>query len=436
MCRCCARRRLIALPWPDATITASLGGEAFAGSAQARLLVVADGAGSRLRAALGVAAQTRSYEQTAIVGTVEVAQPGDGVTAFERFTPQGPMAMLPAGDGRYVFVLTAGEDAVAETLALDDSAFRDLLQARFGFRLGRIGRVGQRGSYPLALTCAQQLKTTRAAIVGNAAHGLHPVAGQGYNLGLRDAATLAELLADDLRSGEPDPGSDALLAEYAAWREQDQRNVVAFTDGLVRGFELPARSSAACAVLGWPPLMCCRVPRRSWRKPPWVWAVARHAWPAACPYDSATGDFLVLGGGLVGLAFANLLAARLPGVAERIVVVDRAAPAPVTGDVGLRVSAWSAASTALLNEAGAWQQVPAARQGPYRRMVVWRESGPEGRDSIHFDAAEQGLPALGHIVENDLLRALLWEQASQAGVRFEVGARPRRLQQDDSGVRA
>jgi 2-octaprenylphenol hydroxylase len=145
-------------------------------------------------------------------------------------------------------------------------------------------------------------------------------------------------------------------------------------------------------------------------------------------------DFLVLGGGLVGLAFANLLAARLPGVAERIVVVDRAAPAPVTGDVGLRVSAWSAASTALLNEAGAWQQVPASRQGAYRRMVVWRESGPEGRDSIHFDAAEQGLPALGHIVENDLLRALLWEQASQAGVRFEVGAGPRQLQQDDSGV--
>jgi 2-octaprenyl-6-methoxyphenol hydroxylase len=125
-----------------------------------------------------------------------------------------------------------------------------LLQARFGFRLGRIGRVGQRGSYPLALTCAQQLKTTRAAIVGNAAHGLHPVAGQGYNLGLRDAATLAELLADNLRSGEPDPGSDTLLAEYAAWREQDQRNVVAFTDGLVRGFELPAQVLGSLRGLG------------------------------------------------------------------------------------------------------------------------------------------------------------------------------------------
>ena len=234
----------------NATVTASLGGEAFAGSARARLLVVADGAGSRLRAALGVAAQTRPYEQTAIVGTVQVAQPGDGFTAFERFTPQGPMAMLPAGDGRYVFVLTAGPDTVDETLALDDNAFRDLLQARFGFRLGRIGRVGQRGSYPLALTCAQQLKTTRAAIVGNAAHGLHPVAGQGYNLGLRDAATLAELLADDLRSSEPDPGSDTLLAEYSAWRKQDQRNVVAFTDGLVRGFDLPAQLLGSLRGLG------------------------------------------------------------------------------------------------------------------------------------------------------------------------------------------
>ncbi len=100
--------------------------------------------------------------------------------------------------------------------------------------------MGQRVAYPLALTQSRQLSAHRAAIVGNAAHGLHPVAGQGYNLGLRDAASLAELIADDLRDGSGDPGADALLMAYTDWRHRDQRNVVAFTDGLIRLFDLPA----------------------------------------------------------------------------------------------------------------------------------------------------------------------------------------------------
>lgn len=205
----------------------------------ARLLVVADGAKSQLRAALGIAADTRPYCQTAIIGTTEITKAGDGVTAYERFTPAGPMALLPAGDGRYVFVLTQADAAVETTLALDDGAFCELLQQRFGHRLGKFHRVGRRVAYPLALTRSRELSAHRAAIVGNAAHGLHPVAGQGYNLGLRDAATLAELIADDLRDGASDPGADALLKAYTDWRHQDQRNVVAFTDGLIRIFELP-----------------------------------------------------------------------------------------------------------------------------------------------------------------------------------------------------
>jgi 2-octaprenyl-6-methoxyphenol hydroxylase len=206
--------------------------------AQARLLVVADGARSRLRSALGIEADTRPYGQTAIVGTASVTQPGDGVTAYERFGPEGPLALLPAGDGRFVFVLTQPEAAVEATLTLGEEAFCGLLQRRFGHRLGRFCRIGQPAAYPLALTQARSLGAHRAAIVGNAAHGLHPVAGQGYNLGLRDAATLAELVADDLRDGPGDPGADALLADYRRWRRRDQRNVVAFTDGLVRLFDL------------------------------------------------------------------------------------------------------------------------------------------------------------------------------------------------------
>lgn len=209
-----------------------------------RLLVVADGARSPLRSALGIDASSRPYEQVAIVGNVATDQnatacAGEGTTAYERFTPDGPLALLPAGPGRYVFVLTRRAAVADEVAALPDQAFLDLLQGEFGFRLGRLTRVGQRGSYPLELVVAESVTTHRVALVGNAAHGLHPVAGQGYNLGLRDAAALAELVAGEARrpDGNGDPGSAELLKTYAQWRRPDQRRVVAFTDGLVRLFD-------------------------------------------------------------------------------------------------------------------------------------------------------------------------------------------------------
>jgi 2-octaprenyl-6-methoxyphenol hydroxylase len=119
-----------------------------------------------------------------------------------------------------------------------------LLQREFGFRLGRLQRVGTRSRYALELVEAAAVTANRVAVVGNAAHGLHPVAGQGYNLGLRDAAALAELVAQPvvedgrLPGGHPDPGQTELLGRYASWRRPDQRKVVAFTDGLIRLFEL------------------------------------------------------------------------------------------------------------------------------------------------------------------------------------------------------
>ena len=203
-----------------------------------RLLVVADGARSPLRDALGIAARTRPYGQVAIVGNVLVEKPGTGTTAYERFTADGPLALLPAGDGRYVFVLTRRTSAAPAIVALPDAEFLQLLQREFGFRLGRFQRLGVRAQYPLELSQASAVTARRAVIVGNAAHGLHPVAGQGYNLGLRDAAVLAELLAEVLAEPLDDPGDPALLARYADWRRADQRKVVAFTDGLIRLFDL------------------------------------------------------------------------------------------------------------------------------------------------------------------------------------------------------
>ena len=199
-----------------------------------RLLVVADGAGSPLRESLGIAAKTRPYEQTAIVGSVAVLAP-KADWAYERFTADGPLALLPAGGSRYVFVLTRRAAIAEAVFALPDPAFIELLQQEFGFRLGRVQRVGTRSRYPLELVEAAAVTAHRVAVVGNAAHGLHPVAGQGYNLGLRDAAALAELVAQPV--AQPDPGQSELLGRYASWRRSDQRKVVAFTDGLIRLFD-------------------------------------------------------------------------------------------------------------------------------------------------------------------------------------------------------
>lgn len=214
-----------------------------------RLLVVADGAGSGLRRELGIEATERSYGQTAIVGNVAIGERASGGTAYERFTADGPVALLPFQDGRYIFVMARSPEAAEAAMAMPDPAFLDLLQQAFGRRLGRFARLGRRSAYPLSLVRASRLAADRAVVIGNAAHGLHPVAGQGYNLGLRDAATLAEVIADAVRAGE-DPGAPAALARYGAWRSSDQRNVVAFTDGLIRLFELPQAGLGAARGLG------------------------------------------------------------------------------------------------------------------------------------------------------------------------------------------
>ena len=218
---------------------------------QTRLLVVADGARSALRSVLGVSASDEAYGQTAIVANVQVPPRFAGHTAYERFTPDGPLAVLPGADGRYTIVLARPTEAAAELLELDDAAFLQVLQGCIGMRLGRLQKLGRRSAYPLALVQTDALHARRAVMIGNAAHGLHPVAGQGFNLGLRDAASLAELLADGARDNAGfDAGADALLTAYAEWRQRDQRNVVRFTDGLIRTFGRKGRLLAAGRGLG------------------------------------------------------------------------------------------------------------------------------------------------------------------------------------------
>jgi 2-octaprenyl-6-methoxyphenol hydroxylase len=199
---------------------------------EARLVVAADGAHSSVRAAAAIEADVEDYDQIAIVANVAADRPHDG-TAFERFTPSGPLAVLPLHDGSFGVIWTCHPQDAARVLSLADDSYLRELQTRFGWRAGRFIRVGRRASYPLKLTRATETTATRTVLIGNAAQALHPVAGQGFNLGLRDAAMLAEVIAN---APENDVGTPELLQRFAQWRAADRGGVVGFTDGLVKLF--------------------------------------------------------------------------------------------------------------------------------------------------------------------------------------------------------
>ena len=201
---------------------------------QASLLVAADGAQSMLRATFGLPSHVEYYGQVAVVANVAADRHHDG-TAFERFTSVGPLALLPLADGSYTVVWALAPEAAERARALPAPEFLAELQQRFGWRAGRFVRVGTRAAYPLALTRSDATHAERLVLVGNAAQSLHPVAAQGFNLGLRDAATLAEVLVAARAQGE-DIGSDAVLNRFVAARDADRRGVIQFTDGLVKLF--------------------------------------------------------------------------------------------------------------------------------------------------------------------------------------------------------
>jgi 2-octaprenyl-6-methoxyphenol hydroxylase len=220
---------------------------------QCDLLVAADGANSSVREMMGITAQKVAYGQRAVIGNLLPEKPLEN-RAFERFTPQGPLALLPIADERAAFVWTVSESDAERVMALDDAAFLAELQDAFGYRLGTLSRVGRRAAYPLVLSKAVRLTATRSVLVGNAAHGLHPVAAQGFNLGMRDVAALCDCIADAMGDAESfDAGDAALLHHYADWRRSDQKKLVRFTDGLVRLFgstRAPLRTLRNVGMLG------------------------------------------------------------------------------------------------------------------------------------------------------------------------------------------
>lgn len=198
------------------------------------LVVGADGRESAVRALAGLRVTRLPYRQSSIVDTIGHERPHHGL-AHERFLPGGPVALLPLPGSRSALVWTE-RSAVAERIArMDDDAFAAALTERFGDSLGRLRPLGPRRVFPLELVAAESFVADRVALVGDAAHAMHPVAGQGFNLGLRDVAALAEVMADAVRLGL-DPGSATVLRDYQRRRRFDSVTLMASTDGLVRLF--------------------------------------------------------------------------------------------------------------------------------------------------------------------------------------------------------
>ena len=194
-----------------------------------RLLVAADGTRSGVRDALGIHAREHDYGQSLLVARLRTQRPPDG-TAYERLTAHGPTALLPRGDGHYGLVHGVPSEQADAVAAMDDAAFLARVQDAFGWRAGRFLAVGPRSAYPISGCVADALVAPRAVLVGNAAQTLHPLGAQGFNLGLRDALTLAECIA----AHPADAGDDAVLLSHAARRAEDRSRTLAFSDGLAK----------------------------------------------------------------------------------------------------------------------------------------------------------------------------------------------------------
>jgi 2-octaprenyl-6-methoxyphenol hydroxylase len=224
----------------------------------ARLVAAADGKESQLRRAAGIPTVEWRYRQTAIVTTVRHEHPHGGI-AVEHFLPAGPFAILPMTGNRSSIVWTERAELAARLIALPDKEFGAELAARFGDFLGAVEPVGPRWSYSLGLMLAERYVARRLALVGEAAHLIHPIAGQGLNLGIRDVAALAELAIDTRRLGL-DIGDDAMLDRYQRWRRFDTLLLAAVTDALNRLFSNSiapmqlARDLGFAAVQRLPPL--------------------------------------------------------------------------------------------------------------------------------------------------------------------------------------
>lgn len=213
----------------------------------ARWVAAADGTQSFIRGALGIGTQEHDYRQTAFVCSLQAEKASEG-TAYERFSEQGPVALLPMADGQYGSICGVASEQQESVARLSDAGYADYLQRRFGWRVGKIQRVGNRSHYPLRRVLAERIAAKRCVLLGNAAQTIHPIGAQGFNLGLRDALGFAALVR---QYGI----EDGLAGRYAQDRAEDRERTLAFSDGLAKltsnpGLPMHALRSLALSGLG------------------------------------------------------------------------------------------------------------------------------------------------------------------------------------------
>lgn len=219
---------------------------------RARWVAAADGTNSFIRQACGIGTIEHDYRQTLFVCSVQADKASDG-TAYERFSSQGPVALLPMPDGCYGAVCGVASDQAGKIMQLSDAAFAEYLQSRFGWRAGKILQVGPRSHYPIKRVLAERLTAASVFILGNAAQTIHPIGAQGFNLGLRDALSLARILGGSENPADP-------TVRYSASRAEDRTQTLAFSDGLARltandGLPLHALRSLGLSLLGAAPTL-------------------------------------------------------------------------------------------------------------------------------------------------------------------------------------
>ena len=407
-----------------------------------RLLVIAEGAFSDLRDKAGIKTRVHDYRQSAIVSNISVSRDHQN-TAYERFVSGGLVAMLPLNGGlRCVSVLVSPSEESDAYMQLDDEGYLKLLQQAFGKRLGPLSGPGPRQSYPLFLLQPERQVAGRIVLLGNAAHTVHPNGAQGLNLALRDVAALAGLLRPVLGNGG-DAGAPDVLAAYTTLREADQRQVVRFTDMLQRtsGATNPLKStlrgSMMLALDTLPGMKKEFISRATGLRtpPPKHMPDFRGLGKAGAQLKADTGrspagsgsgashapdtELLITGGGVIGSTMALLAASA--GI-DCILVERNRQSATEARTEDARMLALTPASQKILTRVQAWQQLAEQDIGLFRQMRVWDENGS---GSLFFDSAAIGLPALGHIVpQNLLVGALESARAGMPGVSVHAGAEP------------
>ncbi|PUA28226.1 MAG: 2-octaprenyl-3-methyl-6-methoxy-1,4-benzoquinol hydroxylase [Cellvibrio sp. 79] len=386
------------------------------------LAVVADGGDSAVRRNLGIATQIREYGQTAIITNVEFSEPHQGI-AFERFTDQGPIALLPLGESVHaqksalVWTLPAGE--ADEILLASDADFLAHLQTRFGFRVGKFTRVAKRFAYPLQLVLAEEQIRSHVVLLGNAAHFLHPVAGQGFNLALRDCACLVTTLRNS-HAQQKSPGDLAVLQTYLETQALDQQLTIEFSDKLVRLFSNNYLPLIALRHLGLLSLESLPLLKDQFMAQTMGTAGRQYRWQRDSVMVSGEKnnlsvstkktpvlnetvfDVIIVGAGLVGASLACAIAQTEAAQHLRIAVIEAGGDIPhFSGEhFDPRVVALTHASEKLLRRIGCWDAIAFERVCAYREMKVW---DGEGTAAIEFDCAEVQQTHLGHIVENSVI---------------------------------